>query len=129
MADLFTDSPDYGTVVLVPETPAPTEIPVSDQQVPLDGQTDLPADPLPPSGEDAVPGVETVPSADPVIQQIDYTDLLKEVNTNLEMLIQEEKAAVRELSNIRSAMPAMMCMLGVIIGILLLKILASYIRP
>ena len=47
----------------------------------------------------------------------------------MQILVRENKKLEQDIKNIQNAMPAMMCMLGVIIGVLLLHILASYIRP
>ena len=77
-------------------------------------------------------GVEEVPDAGTV----DYTALLEQlIQQNekqqelMETLVRENKKLEQDMKNIQNAMPAMMCMLGVIIGVLLLHILASYIRP
>lgn len=117
MADIFTDGSvfeqDQGTVP-EPVAPAPavqpaaTPVPVPDQ------------------------AVEEVPDAGTV----DYTALLEQlIQQNekqqelMETLVRENKKLEQDIKNIQNAMPAMMCMLGVIIGVLLLHILASYIRP
>ena len=67
---------------------------------------------------------------------LDYTALLEQlIQQNkkqqelMETLVKENKKLEQDIKNIQNAMPAMMCMLGVIIGVLLLHILASYIRP
>ena len=67
---------------------------------------------------------------------VDYTALLEQlIQQNekqqelMETLVRENKKLEQDMKNIQNAMPSMMCMLGVIIGVLLLHILASYIRP
>ena len=84
------------------------------------------------AGQDPGQGVEEVPNAGTV----DYTALLEQlIQQNkkqqelMETLVKENKKLEQDIKNIQNAMPAMMCMLGVIIGVLLLHILASYIRP
>lgn len=62
-------------------------------------------------------------------KSIDYTALLKEQNDYLKSLVSETQQCRQELSNIQNAMPGMMCILGLILGLLLLQILASYLRP
>ena len=84
------------------------------------------------AGQEPAQGVEEVPDAGTV----DYTALLEQlIQQNekqqelMETLVKENKKLEQDIKNIQNAMPAMMCMLGVIIGVLLLHILASYIRP
>ena len=134
MADIFTDGPvfeeDQGTVP-EPVAPAPavqpaaTPVPVPDQQDTVADQTDT-------AGQEPAQGVEEVPDAGTV----DYTALLEQlIQQNekqqelMETLVRENKKLEQDMKNIQNAMPSMMCMLGVIIGVLLLHILASYIRP
>lgn len=89
--------------------------------------------PLPDTaGQEPGQGVEEVPNTGTV----DYTVLLEQlIQQNekqqelMETLVRENKKLEQDMKNIQNAMPAMMCMLGVIIGVLLLHILASYIRP
>ena len=84
------------------------------------------------AGQEPAQGVEEVPDAGTV----DYTALLEQlIQQNekqqelMETLVRENKKLEQDMKNIQNAMPSMMCMLGVIIGVLLLHILASYIRP
>ena len=84
------------------------------------------------AGQEPGQGVEEVPNTGTV----DYTVLLEQlIQQNekqqelMETLVRENKKLEQDMKNIRNAMPSMMCMLGVIIGVLLLHILASYIRP
>ena len=111
MADIFTDGPvfeeDQGTVSepVIPAPavqPAATPVPVPDQQDTVADQTD---------------------TSEQLIQQNEKQQEL------METLVRENKKLEQDMKNIQNAMPAMMCMLGVIIGVLLLHILASYIRP
>lgn len=143
MAELFTDdtSADFGTdqtVVAEPEVPvttvAPTAtpVPVQDQQNTVADQTDTAGDSSDPAGQEPDQGVETVQASDTV----DYETYLDQViqqnekqNELLEALVKEDQKLDQDMKNIQNAMPAVMCMLGVIIGVLLLHILASYIRP
>ena len=79
--------------------------------------------------------MEEVPDADPV-NQVDYTELLTKQNELLEsqqgllmQIILKDEQIEQDMRNVQNAMPAVMCMLGVVIGVLLVHILASYIRP
>ena len=79
--------------------------------------------------------MEEVPDADPV-NQVDYTDLLTKQNELLEsqqellmQIVLKDEQIEHDMKNVQNAMPAVMCMLGVVIGVLLVHILASYIRP
>ena len=141
MADIFTDGPvfeeDQGTVP-EPVAPAPavqpaaTPVPVPDQQDTVADQTDTAGGSPDIAGQEPAQGVEEVPDAGTV----DYTALLEQlIQQNekqqelMETLVRENKKLEQDIKNIQNAMPSMMCMLGVIIGVLLLHILASYIRP
>lgn len=138
MADIFTDGPvfeeDQGTVS-EPVAPAPavqpaaTPVPVPDQQDTVADQTDTAGGSPDTAGQEPAQGVEEVPDAGTV----DYTALLEQLiqqnEKQMETLVRENKKLEQDMKNIQNAMPAMMCMLGVIIGVLLLHILASYIRP
>ena len=141
MADIFTDGPvfeqDQGTVP-EPVAPAPavqpaaTPVPVPDQQDTVADQTDTSGSSPDTAGQEPGQGVEEVPNAGTV----DYTALLEQlIQQNkkqqelMETLVKENKKLEQDIKNIQNVMPAMMCMLGVIIGVLLLHILASYIRP
>mgnify|MGYP000048984004 CR=1 FL=1 len=141
MADIFTDGPvfeeDQGTVS-EPVIPAPAVQPAAtpgtstgsaehcaDQTDTADGSPDT-------AGQEPAQGVEEVPDAGTV----DYTALLEQlIQQNekqqelMETLVKENKKLEQDMKNIQNAMPSMMCILGVIIGVLLLHILASYIRP
>lgn len=64
--------------------------------------------------------------SDYLIEQNKY---LKEQNEYLKSIVSETQYCQRELNNIQNAMPGVMCILGLIVGLLLLQILASYIRP
>lgn len=146
MADLFSDgqdalfTPDQGAVqqqVIQAATPAPTAtpVPVPAEQDPLDGEASAVGDPADTAGGQPGEGVEEVPDADPV-NQIDYTELISKQNTLLEkqnkylqQIVVKDKQIEKEMKNVQNAMPAVMCMLGVVIGVLLVHILASYIRP
>ena len=134
MADIFTDGPvfeeDQGTVP-EPVAPAPA-VPVPNQQDTVADQTDTSGSSPDTAGQEPAQGVEEVPNAGTV----DYTALLEQlIQQNkkqqelMETLVKENKKLEQDIKNIQNAMPAMMCMLGVIIGVLLLHILASYIRP
>ena len=144
MAELFTDGADvnFGSdPEITPEPavePAPTAaptatpLPVQDQQDSVADQTDTAGDSSTVSGKEISGGVEEVPAADTV----DYETYLEQLiqqnekqNKSLQTLIKEEKKLDQDVRTLQNAMPAVMCMLGVIIGLLLLQILASYIRP
>lgn len=147
MADIFTDSVDQqidqgyvqpdqsfsdGTVLdLMPElspVPEPTEIPVlaapdfvSDEQQEQNSSPDL---------QPELPDLEAGNQAETVLatDQIDYTELLQKHNEILDSLLLEVRETNARLSGIANAMPVLMCMLGFIIGVLLIQILASYLR-
>lgn len=111
---------------------AATPVPVPDQQDTVADQTDTAGGSPDTAGQEPAQGVEEVPDAGTV----DYTALLEQlIQQNekqqklMETLVKENKKLEQDIKNIQNAMPAMMCMLGVIIGVLLLHILASYIRP
>lgn len=145
MAELFTDGTnvDFGTDLLITPEPAveseptlaPTEspvptatpLPVPDQQSPVADKADTSGDPAADSGTEVSDGVEEVPAAD-TVEQIDYTDLLTRQNELLEMIILKDEKLDQDMRTVQNAMPAVMCMMGVIVGLLLLQILASYIR-
>ena len=146
MADLFSDgkdalfTPDQGTVqqqVIQEATPVPTAapVPVPAEQDPLDREASAVGDPADTAGSQPGEGVEEVPDADPV-NQVDYTELLTKQNELLEsqqellmQIVLKDEQIEHEMKNVQNAMPAVMCMLGVVIGVLLVHILASYIRP
>lgn len=135
MADIFDDSPvntDFGTDPTITTEPLPTvtpvPVPVQDQQGNLDLQASDFNNTVSDDGTQTSEGMEEVPASDPVTV-IDYTDILTKQNENLETLILEQQKTNQELTNIQNAMPGVMCMLGVVIGLLLLQIFASYIRP
>lgn len=139
MADLFTDGTgaDFGTdPAVTPEplqpqptaAPTATPLPVPDQQSPLAGETDNISSSDTDTGTEIPEGVETVPASD-TIAQIDYTELLTRQNELLETLILKDEKLDQDIRTVQNAMPAVMCMLGVIVGLLLLQVLASYIRP
>lgn len=146
MADLFSDgqgalfTPDQGTVQqqviqAAPPAPTATPVPVPAEQDSLDGEASAVGDPAGTAGGQPGEGVEEVPDADPV-NQVDYTDLLTKQNELLEsqqellmQIVLKDEQIEHEMKNIQNAMPAVMCMLGVVIGVLLVHILASYIRP
>ena len=44
-------------------------------------------------------------------------------------IVLKDEQIEHDMKNVQNAMPAVMCMLGVVIGVLLVHILASYIRP
>lgn len=138
MADIFTDGPvfeqDQGTV---PESvapapavqPAATPVPVPYQQDTVANQTDTSGSSPDTAGQEPGQGVEEVPDADYTVlleQLIQQNEKQQEL---METLVRENKKLEQDIKNIQNAMPSMMCMLGVIIGVLLLHILASYIRP
>lgn len=141
MADIFTDGPvfeeDQGTVPepVIPAPavhPAATPVPVPDQQDTVADQIDTSGSSPDTAGQEPAQGVEEVPDAGTV----DYTALLEQlIQQNekqqelMETLVRENKKLEQDIKNIQNAMPAMMCMLGVIIGVLLLHIFAFYIRP
>ena len=144
MADIFTDGPVFeenqGTVP-EPVAPAPavqpaaTPVPVPAEQDPLDREASAVGDPADTAGSQPGEGVEEVPDADPV-NQVDYTELLTKQNELLEsqqellmQIVLKDEQIEHEMKNVQNAMPAVMCMLGVVIGVLLVHILASYIRP
>lgn len=111
---------------------AATPVPVPDQQDTVADQTDTSGSSPDTAGQEPAQGVEEVPDAGTV----DYTALLEQlIQQNekqqelMETLVRENKKLEQDMKNIQNAMPSMMCMLGVIIGVLLLHILASYIRP
>lgn len=135
MADIFDDSPvntDFGTDPAITTEPLPTvtpvPVPVQDQQGNLDLQASDFNNTVSDDGTQTSEGMEEVPASDSVTV-IDYTDILTKQNENLETLILEQQKTNQELTNIQNAMPGVMCMLGVVIGLLLLQIFASYIRP
>lgn len=144
MAELFTDGTDvnFGSnpeITLEPAVeptptvvPTATPLPVQDQQDSMADKTDTAGDPSAVSGKEVSEGVEEVPAADTV----DYETYLEQLiqqnekqNELLQTLIKEDKKLDQDMKSVQNAMPAVMCMLGVIIGLLLLQILASYIRP
>ena len=144
MAELFTDGTDvnFGSdpeITLEPAVeptptvvPTATPLPVQDQQDSMADKTDTAGDPSAVSGKEVSEGVEEVPAADTV----DYETYLEQLiqqnekqNELLQTLIKEDKQLDQDMKSVQNAMPAVMCMLGVIIGLLLLQILASYIRP
>ena len=146
MGELFTDgtNADFGTdpaiipepavqpepTVAPTETPVPTAtpLPVPDQQSPVADKADTSGDPAADPGTEVSDGVEEVPAAD-TVEQIDYTDLLTRQNELLEMIILKDEKLDQDMRTVQNAMSAVMCMMGVIVGLLLLQILASYIRP
>lgn len=142
MGDLFTDTPDYTPIEEFPQDSEPDSVPVPEPTAvppeepepvqPENGSPDvptaLPGDSSASTGEEAPAGVEEVPIAD-TITQIDYTDILSKQLEQIEFLVQETKAINQEMQTISHIFPVISCLLGIIIGILLLKILASYIRP
>lgn len=143
MAEIFSDgeSAVFGTdPENIPEsdtqeptvTPAATPLPVQDQQSLLGNEADTPGDTVADPGAEVPEGVEEVQDADTVDWQ-KYLDQLiqqhEKQNELLETLIQEDKKLDQQLKNIQNAMPAILCMLGVIVGILLMHIFASYMRP
>lgn len=143
MAEIFSDgaSADFGTdpgnipEPAVPETtvsPTAAPLPVQDQQNSLGNETDISGGTAADSGTEIPEGVEEVQDADTVDWQ-KYLDQLiqqhEKQNELLETLIQEDQKIDQELKNIQNAMPAVLCMLGVIIGVLLMHIFASYVRP
>lgn len=144
MAELFTDGTDvnFGSdpeITLEPAVeptptvvPTATPLPVQDQQDSMADKTDTAGDLSAVSGKEVSEGVEEVPAADTV----DYETYLEQLiqqnekqNELLQTLIKEDKKLDQDMKSVQNAMPAVMCMLGVIIGLLLLQILASYIRP
>lgn len=144
MAELFTDGTDvnFGSdpeITLEPAVeptptvvPTATPLPVQDQQDSMADKTDTAGDPSAVSGKEVSEGVEEVPAADTV----DYETYLKQLiqqnekqNELLQTLIKEDTKLDQDMKSVQNAMPAVMCMLGVIIGLLLLQILASYVRP
>lgn len=144
MAELFSDGTDvnFGSdpeITLEPAVeptptvvPTATPLPVQDQQDSMADKTDTAGDPSAVSGKEVSEGVEEVPAADTV----DYETYLKQLiqqnekqNELLQTLIKEDKKLDQDMKSVQNAMPAVMCMLGVIIGLLLMQILASYIRP
>lgn len=148
MADLFTDGTGTGfgtdpAVTPEPVEPEPTAapaetpvltaapLPVPDQQNPVAGETGSTDNSDTDAGTGTPEGVEKVPAPDTVTQfeQIDYTDLLSRQNELLETLVLRDAKLDQDMRTLQNAMPAVMCMLGVIAGLLLLQILASYIRP
>lgn len=146
MADLFSDgqdalfTPDQGTVqqqVIQAATPVPTAtpVPVSAEQDPLDGEASAVGNPADIAGSQPGEGVEEVSDADPV-NQVDYTELLTKQNELLEsqqellmQIVLKNEQIEQDMRSVQNAMPAVMCLLGVIVGVLLVHILASYIRP
>lgn len=144
MAELFTDGADvnFGSdPEITPEpaveptptvAPASTPLPVQDQQNSVADQTDTAGDPSTVSGKEVSEGVEEVPAADTVNYETYLEQLIQQnekQNESLQALIKEDKKLDQDVKSVQNAMPAVMCMLGVIIGLLLLQILASYIRP
>lgn len=144
MAELFTDGTDvnFGSdpeITLEPAVeptptvvPTATPLPVQDQQDSMADKTDTAGDPSAVSGKEVSEGVEEVPAPDTV----DYETYLEQLiqqnekqNELLQTLIKEDTKLDQDMKSVQNAMPAVMCMLGVIIGLLLLQILASYIRP
>lgn len=102
---------------------------------PLDREASAVGDPADTAGGQPGEGMEEVPDADPV-NQVDYTDLLTKQNELLEsqqellmQIVLKDEQIEHDMKNVQNAMPAVMCMLGVVIGVLLVHILASYIRP
>lgn len=146
MEELFTDVPEdvvgsEPTVSPVPQESSDSDIQDSGQadpavstgsvqaeQDPLDQQADTGSDTSVSSDKDFSEGVETLQDS-ATVGTVDYTDLLKEQNEHLQSLISETRQCRQELENIQNAMPGMMCALGLVIGLLLLQILASYLRP
>lgn len=144
MAELFTDGADvnFGSdPEITPEpaveptptvVPTATPLPVQDQQDSMADKTDTAGDPSTVSGKEVSGGVEEVPAADTVNYETYLEQLIQQnekQNESLQALIKEDKKLDQDMKSVQNAMPAVMCMLGVIIGLLLLQILASYIRP
>ena len=143
MAEIFTDGTladfgtDQGTIPepAVPDTsvaPTATPVPVQDQQNTVADQTNSAGNPSDPAEQEPDQGVEEVQDADTVNYETYLEQLIQQnekQNELLQALIKEDQKLDRDMKNIQNAMPAVMCMLGVIIGVLLLHILASYIRP
>lgn len=142
MADIFTDEvsdisedalysdadQDFSSEVEpVPETPDQPEVPVQSEQSTLDHETGDSGDLLASSDQKVNEGVETVPGSDP-IEQIDYTELLKQQNQQLESLVMETKEMNQQLTNLNHSTPIMVCMLGFVAGVLLVQIFSSYFR-
>ena len=130
---LFSDTPEevQEPESEVPEAPVQSEdptVPVSSEPDSLDQQADSSGDSSVSTDEETSEGMEEVSTVDPV-EQIDYTDLLKQQNQYLESLVMETRETNEHLTDIKHAMPVIVCMLGFVIGVILAQILASYIRP
>lgn len=127
---VYPEPPPEDTVPETPfdSAPDPVQTPGPDPEIlePVPETAPVPS-PAPGDGETSQ-GVEETAGQDPVVQ-IDYTPLLNETNLKLDSLILEVRKTDSDLRNVQNAMPALLCMSGVIIGILLLHILVSYLRP
>lgn len=117
--------PDDAPFDSVEESPPAAEPPV--ETLPTEPETVPDVSPAPPDGE-AAEGVGDVPESEPLVQ-IDYTDILAETNEKMDRLILEIQKTEQLAGSLQNAMPALLCMSGIIIGVLLLHILASYLRP
>lgn len=150
MAELFTDGTDvdFGSTpetvpgsLLEPEptvapttapVPTSTPLPVLDQQNTVADQIESSGSSATDTGEEISEGVVQVLPVDTVDWEKYLDQFIQQHETQnelLESLIQENQKLDQELKNIQNAMPAVLCMLGVIIGVLLMHIFASYIRP
>ena len=143
MAEIFTDGTlaDFGTDQgTIPEpavsdtsvAPTATPVPVQNQQDTVADQTDIAGNSFDPAEQEPDQGVEEVQDTDTVNYETYLEQLIQQnekQNELLQTLIKEDQKLDQDMKNIQNAMPAVMCMLGVIIGVLLLHILASYIRP
>lgn len=108
------------------EGPPPASEPLA-ETVPTEPETVPDVSPAPSDGE-AAEGVGDVPESEPVVQ-IDYTAILTETNLKLDDLILETQKMEQVVINVQNALPVLIYVSGIIIGILLLHILASYLRP
>ena len=132
MDELFTDNPVYMEQIQeeVPSPPENTgvqsEDPVSDVQGAVDDEAAPPDNPSSETAGENPEGTET-----PAQEAADYTELLAELQKQ-SSLLEEARAETAEISkninNLVNMQPVLCVSLGIVTGILLIQILASYLR-
>lgn len=129
---LFSDTPEeiQEPESEVSEAPVQSEestVSVSSEPASLDQQVDNSGNSSVSTDEETSEGMEEIPIVD-TVEQIDYTDLLKQQNQYLESVVMETKEVSQQLETLNHATPIMVCMLGFVAGVLLVQIFSSYLR-
>ena len=129
---LFSDTPEeiQEPESEVSEAPVQSEestVSVSSEPDSLDQQVDNSGNSSVSTDEETSEGMEEIPIVD-TVEQIDYTDLLKQQNQYLESVVMETKEVSQQLETLNHATPIMVCMLGFVAGVLLVQIFSSYLR-